>query len=168
MPHHASAQLGDGVGASIGSFVGASWFDLSLGPLVLPYALVSLGEDDNNLTMGSGFMMTFSDGFEVPGVVFAIGGKRTLTATTAVVTENWIVWARRDLYDVATGPDPGFWSPVPFLIAPSAAFRIANNRISWDIGAVVPLIIDGDSVSGLSLNTPVIPIPILSLTYRIR
>ncbi len=164
----ASVQLGAAVGASVGSFVGASWFDLSLGPLVLPYALVSFGEDNNNVTVGSGIMMTFSDGFEVPGAVFAIAGKRALTATTAVVTENWVVWTERDRLDVATSTYIGFWSPVPSFIVPSAVFRIAGNRLSWDIGAVVPLMIYADSQEGFSLNTPVIPIPILSITYRIR
>lgn len=163
----ASTHLADATGVSIGGFVGASWFDWTLGPLILPYTLVSFGEDNNNLTLGSGFMMTFSSGFEIPGAVLAVAGKRTLTATTAVVTENWIVWARRTLYDEVSGSDTAMWSAVPYLIVPTAVFRIASNRLTWDIGAFVPLIIDG-SATGYSLSTPVIPFPILSVSYRIR
>jgi hypothetical protein len=163
-----SLAVGNRVGVSVGSFVGASWFDLELGPLVLPYALVSVGENNNNVTVGSGFAMTFNEGFNLPGAVVAIGGKRTLTAGTAIVTENWVIWAERERVDQVTFETTEEWTAVPLVIAPSAAFRIANNRLSWDIGAVVPFIIDGDRVSGYWLNDPVFPIPILSLTYRIR
>ena len=163
-----SLAIGERVGVSVGSFVGASWFDLDLGPLVLPYALASVGENNNNVTVGSGFAMTFNDGFDIPGAVLAVGGKRTLTAGTAIVTENWIIWAKRNRTDPITLVPSEEWSAMPLIIAPSAAFRIANNRLSWDIGAVVPFIIDGNRVDGYYLNDPVFPIPILSLTYRIR
>lgn len=162
-----SIQVGQSTGMSAGSFVGASWFDLGLGPLVLPYGVVSFGEDDNNITIGSGFMMTFNEGFDIPGAVFAVGGKRTLTATTAIVTENWVVWTKRSSYNPTTEMSEENWTGVPLVIAPAAAFRIVNNRLSWDIGAVVPLIING-SPGNYFLNDPVIPIPILSVTYRIR
>lgn len=164
----ASLRAGESIGLSAGSFVGASWLDLDFGPLVLPYALVSYGENDNNLTVGSGFMMTFSEGFNIPGAVVAIGGKRTLTATTAVVSENWIVWAERSYFDATAERSVDFWTPVPLVIAPSLVFRIANNRLSWDIGAVVPFIIQNEDNQGFYLNDPVIPIPVLSVTYRIR
>ena len=162
-----SLAVGERVGASVGSFVGASWFDLSLGPLVLPYALLSVGENNNNVTVGAGFAMTFHDGFNIPGAVLAIGGKRTLTAGTAIVTENWVVFAERERYDLS-GVRTEYWTAVPFVIAPSVAFRIANNRLSWDIGAVVPFLINGNPVDGYQLSDPVIPIPVLSVTYRIR
>lgn len=163
-----SATLGDSVGVSLGSFVGATWFDLSIGPLVLPYALASYGEEDNNITLGSGFMMMFDDGFRIPAAVLAIGGKRTLTSSTAIVTENWIIWAKRSYWDEATDTTPEFWGAIPYIIAPAAVFRIANNRLSWDIGAVVPFIIENDGYRSYYLTDPVIPIPILSLTYRIK
>jgi len=163
----ASVHAGDHMGLSIGTFAGATWFDLSLGPLVLPYGLVSFGEDDNNLTIGSGFMMMFNGGFRIPGAVLAVGGKRTLTATTAIVTENWVMWGERSQYNEATMQDETFWTAVPFAIAPSAVFRIVNNRLSWDIGAVVPFLIQG-APGAYYLNDPVIPFPILSVTYRIR
>ena len=157
-----SFAVAQSMGLSIGSFVGASWLDLSLGPLVLPYALVSFGDPIDNLTIGSGFAMTFSDGFSIPGVVLAIGGKRAINAGSAIVTENWIVWTERF---VDGGDDALSW--VPFAIAPSAVFRIAGNRLSWDIGAVVPFFIDGSPGGPYTLQDPVIPIPVLSLTYRI-
>lgn len=152
------------MGVSAGSFVGASWFDLSLGPLVLPYALVSVGDSGNNFTVGSGFAMTFSDGFQIPGWVVAIAGKRTLTSTTALVTENWVIWTER-----AVGfPVEEFYSPVPSIIAPSVVFRIASDRLSWDLGAVVPFFIEADSRTSFFLTDPVFPIPIFSVTYRVR
>jgi hypothetical protein len=164
----ASVLAGERVGVSVGSFVGASWFDLSLGPLVLPYALVSVGEPNNNVTAGAGFGMAFSDGFSVPGAVLAIGGKRTLTATTAIVTENWIAWLERD--DSWMDPDLSPWTAVPSMIAPSVVFRIASDRLSWDLGAVVPFFIERTWDAGLvyALTTPVIPVPLFSVTYRIR
>lgn len=155
----ASVTIGDSLGVSAGSFVGASWFDLSIGPMVLPYALVSYGEDDNNVTVGGGAMMMFDAGFHLPGAVLAIGGKRTLTATTAIVSENWIIWG--DL-------GGNRWSAVPWLIAPALAFRIAGDRLSWDVGAVVPLFIIDEMDGTFHLQDPVFPIPTLTLTYRIQ
>jgi hypothetical protein len=145
-----------GFGFSFGSFVGASWLDLSLGPLVLPYALVSFGDPVDNITIGSGFAMTFSDGFSIPGFVLALGGKRAINATSAIVTENWVIWGDRSRDSITA---------VPAAIAPSFVFRIAGDRLSWDIGAVVPFIIDGPDP--FSLVTPVIPLPVIAVTYRI-
>lgn len=152
------------MGVSVGSFVGASWFDLSLGPLVLPYALVSVGDSGNNFTVGSGFAMTFSEGFEIPGWVVAIAGKRTLTSTTALVTENWVIWTERSV----GFPSEEFYSPVPSIIAPSIVFRIASDRLSWDLGAVVPFFIEAESRTRFFLTDPVFPIPVFSVTYRVR
>ncbi|TFH05727.1 MAG: hypothetical protein E4H09_01515 [Spirochaetales bacterium] len=163
-----SVTLGETTGLSAGTFVGISWFGLVDGPVVLPYALASIGEEDNNFTVGSGFMMTFVDGFRIPGAVLTLGGKRTLTSSTAIVTENWIVWAERWNYLSASDTVETYWSAVPLVVAPAVAFRIANNRLSWDIGAVVPFIIQNGENRALYLVDPVIPIPILSLTYRIQ
>lgn len=163
----ASTMVGESAGISVGSFVGLNWFDLSLGPLVLPYALASFGTPDNNVSIGSGFLGLFSDGGNIPGAVFALAGKRTLTSGTALVTENWIVFGERSRFNDVTMQSEDFWTAVPLAIAPSLAFRIANDRLSWDIGAVVPFLIN-ESSGDYSLNDPVIPIPILSITYRIR
>lgn len=160
----ASAHVVSGVGVSAGSFVGASWLDLSLGPLVMPYALVSFGELENNVTVGTGMAMMFNDGFDIPGAVVAFGAKRTLNATSALVSENWVVWGKR----AASPLEAARLSWVPQIVAPSLVFRIASSRLSWDIGAVVPFFIGGDASFGYSLNTPVIPIPVLSVTYRIQ
>jgi len=160
----ASAHLGESVGASFGTFVGASWLDLSLGPLVLPYALVSYGTDANNATLGAGLAMTFSEGFTLPGGVVAVGGKRTLTSTTALVTENWVLWAERS--DPYGGERT--LNGVPVAVAPSLVFRIASSRLSWDLGAVVPVIIQQEMSGRYYAQSPVIPIPIFSVTYRVR
>ncbi|MFW5688686.1 MAG: hypothetical protein ACOC1U_03860 [Spirochaetota bacterium] len=160
----ASFLVGD-VGVSAGAFVGASWLDLSLGPFVLPYALVSYGDPANNVTVGSGFGMTFNEGFSIPAAVVAVGGKRALSATTALVTENWVVWGERSSF---IGPEGPAISAVPTIAAPSLVFRIASSRLSWDIGGVVPLFIDGAPDGSYRLATPVIPIPVLSITYRIQ
>ena len=159
----ASAMVGDQIGVSGGSFVGASWFDFPSPPLVLPYALVSYGDPGDNLTVGSGFAMTFSEGFSIPGFVLAIGGKRVLSSTSALVTENWVLWSEETLFGAAA---PAGFDPVPSLIAPSVVFRIASSRLSWDIGGVVPFLI-AETGGGHELVTPVIPIPVLSVTYRI-
>ncbi len=163
----ASTMIGERAGISGGSFVGLNWFDLSLGPLVLPYALASFGTADNNVSIGSGFLALFSDGGNIPGAVFAVAGKRVLTSGTALVTENWIIWGERSTFNAETMQSEDFWSLVPLVIAPSLAFRIANDRLSWDIGAVVPFVINFGG-GEYSLNDPIVPIPILSITYRIN
>ncbi len=156
-----SFRVGSSTGLSVGGFLGASWLELELGPLVLPYALASFGDPTDSFTIGSGFAMTFSDGFTIPGVVLALGGKRAINPGSAVVIENWIIWAKRS----GEGTEALDW--VPRAFAPAAVFRIAGNRLSWDIGAVVPVLVDGPRGGPYFVQDPVIPIPILSVTYRI-
>lgn len=146
----------DRVGLSVGSFVGAEWFELTT--LVLPYALASFGSPNRNITVGGGgFVGFFGMAADDPlaGGVLAFGGKTTITPTAALVTETWAIWLPR-------------WETV--FIAPSVVFRIAGARLSWDIGAVTPLELewaDGPLRFGGVFDGTVVPIPILSVTYRI-
>ncbi len=146
------------IGASAGVFAGVEWVDGSA--LLLPYALASFGSPDRNLTVGGAAVYsTTRTGFS--GVVAALGGKIVLTPTSALVSENWLIW------DLAEGVY------YPSLTVLGVAFRIAGNRVSWDIGAVVPLFVgetfDSPGTIGIRgvFGDAIIPLPLISLTYRI-
>jgi hypothetical protein len=61
----------------------------------------------------------------------------------------------------------------PTINVVGLSFRIAGSRLSWDIGAVVPLFLydDPNSPEGVRLSgiggDAIIPLPLISLTYRI-
>ncbi|MBN1835276.1 MAG: hypothetical protein JW820_05450 [Spirochaetales bacterium] len=155
--------LGGRLAVSAGSFVGLEWLSILGEPvagLLLPYVLASWGEPENNLTVGCAWAVTIggADGFRSFGLVAMVGGKIVLTATTALVSENWLIWGERS-------EGAGF-DAIPVSGLFGLAFRIAGGRLSWDIGAVMPLGFDG-GVSGLFDGT-FVPLPWLSLTYRIR
>jgi hypothetical protein len=80
--------------------------------------------------------------------VVVLGGKIPLSSTTALITENWFVIPP---------------NPQELVILPAVVFRIAGNRLSWDIGATYPMTVTSTSFSSLGF-----PIPILTLTYRIN
>ncbi|MBN1837867.1 MAG: hypothetical protein JW820_18565, partial [Spirochaetales bacterium] len=155
--------LGDRLAVSAGAFIGLEWLSILGDPvagLLLPYVLASWGEPENNLTVGSAWAVTVDgvSGFRSYGLVAVVGGKIVLTATTALVSENWLVWGERE--------GGAGWDAVPIAGFFAVAFRIAGVRLSWDIGAVMPLGFDG-GVTGLA-GGPFVPLPWLSLTYRIR
>ncbi len=150
------------VGLSAGAFLGVEWFEGYT--LVLPYALASFGSPEHNATVGGAGIFTLWPREEVgySGAVLAIGGRTVLTPTAALVGEMWTIWPKPD------GIRP---AAVPLVFTPAGVFRIAGNRLSWDLGAVVPLFLryyegDGFSLGGVGDDT-VIPIPIVSVTYRI-
>ena len=144
---------------SVGALAAAIWTDPA--GLAMPYAIASFGHENRNLTIGAGAPFAWWSGETIRpvGAAFTVAGKTIVSATTSVVTENWIVlpsdsWAR---------------GRVEATVLPAAVFRIAGERFSWDIGAVVPLFVNregGALVEGL-MDRTVIPIPILSITYRI-
>jgi hypothetical protein len=154
--------LGRSAAASAGAFVGLEWLSMLGEPvagLFLPYLLVSWGEPENNLTVGGSwaFSASPSEGFDSLGLVAVVGGKVVLTATTALVSENWLVWG-----ELSAGQG---WEAAPLFGVFGVAFRIAGGRLSWDIGALMPLRLAG-GVEGIFDGT-FIPLPWLSLTYRI-
>ena len=182
----------DRFAVSIGSFAGLSWMEDLKAGAVLPYCIASWGEPNNNVTIGGSPIMTFDytrdKPFELDGAVAALGGKMVLTATSSLIFENWIMWLKRDVYDQSLDPVDTRWDAVPNAILPAVVFRIAGPRLSWDIGAIVPLLItnlefvsveseEPDEETGYYKNTgyklkgvfdeAIIPIPVLSVTYRI-
>lgn len=155
--------IGDSFALSAGAFVGLEWLAILGEPvagLLLPYLLASWGEPENNLTVGTAWAMVVdgAEGFQSYGLVAMVGGKIVLTATTALVSENWLIWGERT--------EGAGWDAVPLSGLFGLAFRIAGGRLSWDIGAVMPLGFDG-GVTGL-FGGEFVPLPWLSLTYRIR
>jgi hypothetical protein len=150
-----SFHLTPSIGASAGTFVGVEW--ISGNALLLPYALVSFGSPNRNVTAGGAAVFsTANSGFD--GAVAALGGKFVITPTTAIVTEHWFIW----VFEEAV--------PYPTLNVLGVSFRIAGSRLSWDIGAVVPIRLSNESgtfeIGGMFENT-IIPLPLISLTYRI-
>jgi hypothetical protein len=156
--------LGSSGALSVGTFVGLEWLlgltGQPLTGLFMPYVLASWGEPENNLTVGCAWALAADrlNGLQSYGLVAVAGGKIVLTATTALVSENWLIWGER-------APGAG-WDGVPLAGVFALAFRIAGDRLSWDIGAVAPLGFDG-GVTGL-FGGKFIPLPWLSVTYRIR
>ena len=194
-----STALSSEFAVSFGSFAGFSWFADSLDSIpavVIPYGIASWGEENNNFTIGAGPIFLFNQEWDMPGFVLVAGGKKVLTSTTSLVFENWISWGlREDFHPMNPIPyteddddDPSSslydkkWSAVPVMIFPAVCFRIANERLSWDIGIVVPLTIsntdyireddthyweNGDfEINGIA-DDFIIPIPLISVTYRI-
>ena len=117
--------------------------------------------------------------YVVTGGIMAIGGKIVLSQTASIVTENWIA--------VLTEYWDGAWrSPMVFAV-PTVAFRIAGSRFSCDFGVGMGMYYArrwdtnweefnagaeyvrtyGDYEFDWITDVPV-PIPILSVTYRIK
>jgi len=167
-----SHTFGDRLGCSIGSFAGVWWLGGS-GELVLPYGIFSLGTENKNLTFGIGNAFAShpknaaveSTNYTPPALHFGpstliivAGGKIPLSSSVALISENWIAW---NYYDSVSGQK--VW------IIPMIVFRIAGPRLSWDIGVTLPMTAVKSGIRDLDgQNDNFIPIPILSLTYRIN
>ena len=166
-----STALGEGSALSLGSFLGMSWIELM--GIALPYAIVSFGHPNSNLTLGAGIPLAWapSPGARPVGFVGAIGGKFIVSNTTSIVTENWVIAIS----------DRWAWTRLDMYVLPTVVFRIAGERLSWDIGAIAPMAIyqgpakanpDLDQADRFrfegALGGNFIPLPILSITYRIN
>ena len=164
-------KLSEEAALSVGTFGGVSWLEFT--GILLPYTIFSYGTPENNFTIGGGGAFTFDEtDFSFDAAVLALGGKWIFSDTTALVTETWIIWGEMISSSGEFTEETTAWDPVPMLITPAVTFRIAGEKLSWDIGAVVPVIIEQESgryvAHGLTdENYTFIPIPILSLTYRI-
>ena len=156
-----STKLAERVALSVGALTGIV-FGESAG-LGLGYALASFGHENRNLTLGFGIPAAWDASTPIRplGLVGTVAGKMIVSPTTSVVTENWII----------AYSDGWAWSRTELDAFPAAVFRIAGDRFSWDIGAVVPLFIGrsyGSFIQGLMDGGTIIPIPILSVTYRVN
>lgn len=147
-----------------GSFAGIEWVGATGAPvsgMLMPYLISYWGEPNSNFTAGAAIAFSFSTatGFDTLGFLAALARKIVLTATTVLVTENWIIWAERD----------NQWDPIPSYAFLGLVFRIAGSRFSWDIGAILPMEISREGISGLGGGgAPFIPLPWISMTYRIQ
>ena len=164
---------------SLGTFAGASWIDFY--GMFIPYAIFSTGSPDHNFTVGAGAAIGYDDsGIDLDGSVLVLGGKWVVSDSAAIVTENWIVWGKMpdyinpylDPYGETDFAQTEYeWSPIPLAVVPGIAFRIAGEKFSWDIGAILPVLISKEEgefiVGGLEGENSFIPIPVLSFTYRI-
>ena len=163
--------LGERAALSIGSFAGLSWIEFM--GLLIPYAVFSVGQPETNFTAGAGAVFAFTESnFSMDAAILTLGGKWILSDTTAIVTENWIVWGKMThQVDIYTGESSTAWDYVPVAAVPGAAFRIAGEKFSWDIGAVLPIFVKKESsryvIMGLGGEGIFIPLPLISLTYRI-
>jgi hypothetical protein len=152
----------DRLALSFGTFAGRIWNE-PWSTLVLPYALVSFGVPDRNTT--AAVAVSLVDSHEtspfVGGALFALGRKAIVSRTAAVVVEAWFF----------LDSDGGRWKDVSLAAVPAAVFRIAGGRLSWDIGAFLPMHFasfdTGEALTGFATGS-FIPLPILSLTYRLQ
>ncbi len=167
-------QIGEKSAISVGSFAGLSWLEF-LG-LLIPYTVFSTGSPENNFTVGAGAVFGFDEAsFELNAAILAIGGKTVLSDTTAIVTETWIIWGEMRNFPAGEStediPYTSSWDYLPIAAVPGIAFRIAGEKFSWDIGAVLPLMAEKQEgkyhIEGIGGETGFIPIPLISLTYRI-
>ncbi|HUW69099.1 MAG TPA: hypothetical protein VMX33_02600 [bacterium] len=154
-----AAPITPHVAFSIGSFAGATWVD-PVG-VILPYALVSMGHPNRDITLGAGLPFTLSPQkpISLAAAALAIGGKIIIARNASIVTETWLLAQN-------TG---GVWDSLDMLILPAAVFRIAASRISWDIGAILPLRLtnaEGWYFGGI-FDGSIFPLPVISITYRI-
>lgn len=156
-------EVADKFAFCVGSFVGFSWMGFS--GLAIPYTIFSFGDKDNNFNIGLGgvFEFTFED-FSLNSLVLAISAKWPISETTAMITENWIMWG----WDINSAELS--WQAFPSMIFPSLAFRISGKNSSWDLGAIVPLIlgINDDGFYFQGFLGYLIPIPFVSFSYRIN
>ena len=163
---------------SVGSFAGASWIDFMV--VFLPYTVYSLGRPEHNFTAAAGAVIGYDgSGTDLDGAVLVLGGKWVMSDTAAIVTENWLIWGRMPQYInpyIDNYGDKDYhtryrWDALPLGIVPGIAFRIAGEKFSWDIGAILPVMIsrkEGDYiVEGLGGEERFFPLPLLSFTYRI-
>jgi hypothetical protein len=168
-----SITLSPKTALSAGIFTGLSWMKpLTAG--VIPYAILSCGTENRNFTIGFGLpagtfqIVTYPTNqnaqaifgarqTRVVGAASVIAGKIPLSPTTALISENWFIVP----WDAKT------WD-TELMVIPMIAFRIAGPRLSWDIGAIVPLSISSKGVRSLMESDTIFPFPLLSLTYRIN
>jgi hypothetical protein len=115
---------------------------------LLPYALLSFGREDHNITVGAGIAFFAGD---LPGAAYApvqvVGGKIPLSPRVAVVTETWLleyVDAKRWRWEA---------------VVPSIAFRVLTEQLSWDLGAVVLVLRAEETYQ---------PLPWIAVSYSIR
>jgi hypothetical protein len=154
------------IGVSVGSFAGITW--MNWGPegsppspgVFIPYLITSFGSENRNLTIGAGGVVTFANPapsafLGYAAFVAVLGGKLPLSSTTALITENWVMFPQW----LTSATDPAI-----AIVIPAVVFRIAGNRLSWDIGATFPF----EAYSSRVGSTLGFPLPILTLTYRIR
>jgi hypothetical protein len=162
-----SLPIGDKAAFSIGSFAGLIWFDFA--GVLLPFSIFSFGTPEQNFTIGGGAMFFYTiDNFYLSYAMLFLGGKKVLSDTSALVSENWIIVGERYTNDNTIRE----WDYVPLALFPSLAFRIAGENFSWDIGAIVPIMIDkyddtGYEIYGIGGSWTFIPLPWVSVTYRI-
>lgn len=164
-------KLGERSAVSIGSFAGLAWIEFT--GLLIPYTVFSTGSPENNFTIGGGAVLGFDDNsFDLDAAILAVGGKWVLSDTTAIVTETWIIWGRMEAFaDADSEESTSAWDSVPLAVAPGIAFRIAGEKFSWDIGAVLPMVVNIQEgkyvIQGLGGEEGFFPLPLISLTYRI-
>ena len=157
-----SVQPMDRLAISFGSFAGMTWTSPRAGA-VMPYAIASFGVPDRNFTAAAAFPFAVSedDSPYAAGAFAAFGWKTIVSRTASIIVETWIFY----------NSDMGRWREIDIVAIPAVAFRIAGGRFSWDIGVFLPTQLasldTGYAFTGMGAG-PFIPLPILSLTYRLR
>ena len=145
-------------GAALGSFVGYAW--LGEAWAFLPYAIVTYGTPARHLDAGAGMVKIFTPAVENELYwVITLAGKRPFARTAAVIGESWFI----------LGPETPGEGDLMVTAVPMAVFRIASRRLSWDLGAAFPFVFLSRTarLTGL-MEGNFVPLPIISITYRIQ
>ncbi len=145
-----SLELGDFGALSVGTFAGFLWGWLG-SAIYMPYGILSIGSEVQNVTVGVAALGTLDSPYS-HGICVPIAGKLVISRSAALITENWFVITKNEYLGY-----PFNFGGYSMMVFPSAVFRIAGSRSSWDIGVTLPI--------GLY---SFIPIPLLSFTYRIN
>ena len=155
----ASLPLGDSGAVAVGGFGGYAWIGEVL--IGLPYAILTIGTPEKHFDIAGGVSYVHDPALgDLWSAVWALGGKKPVSRTAAVVVESWFI----------LGP-PSVGDPAILLsMLPAFVFRIASGRYSWDLGALLPFSWQsgGRGWGFIGESDVFIPFPIVSFTYRVR
>jgi len=106
----------------------------------IPYGLVTVGNTENNLTLGVGYGMLWADGeyLRTRYPIFTVSGMKRLSNRFQLVSESWVVpyQATRYNYDSISYVETKSYSDEVF-VAPSLGLRmIVGSRASLDFAPI--------------------------------
>ncbi|MBT3275045.1 MAG: hypothetical protein HN368_17960, partial [Spirochaetales bacterium] len=82
-----SMELGEFGALSLGTFAGFEWL-FDGGAVFLPYAILSIGSEVENITIGMAAAATTNSPY-FHGIIIPVAGKLVLSPSASIITENW-------------------------------------------------------------------------------
>jgi hypothetical protein len=140
-------KVGGDVGRNVRLGLGAQGFLVADVVAGFAFANLTLGTPDSHGTVAVGGAID-ATGAEFGALVTTFSYTRRLGPSTALLTENWLLW-----FTNGDGPWGG-----PFFVVPSGGVRLFGPAFAVDL-ALVP-IVTGES------DMPLLPIPWISFSYN--